>query len=289
MKKHAYLIIAHDNFYILETLLKMLDDDRNDIYIHIDIKTEFDFEYFKNITKYSNIYYVKRENIKWGHYSMIQAELNLFKAALEGGDYRYFHLLSGVDLPLKSQEYIHDYLEKNDGTLLVSCTKEKYMTNPQILRRFQYYWLFKGKLRKYIIKVQKKLKFSRLDPTIKYNFGSQWVSITDEVVRLIISKEKWIQKTFRFGYICDEIYIQTIIMNSEYMKDLCDKPNSEERISGNMRYTRWPVTGGAHPIIFEEKDFEELIQSDCLFARKFSETVDKKIIDMIYTKIMGKE
>ena len=33
---HAYLIIAHDQFDLLESLLKCIDDERNDIYIHID-------------------------------------------------------------------------------------------------------------------------------------------------------------------------------------------------------------------------------------------------------------
>lgn len=45
-KKHAYLIMAHNNFYILEKLLRLLDDSRNDIYVHIDKKvSEFDFEH----------------------------------------------------------------------------------------------------------------------------------------------------------------------------------------------------------------------------------------------------
>lgn len=51
-KKHAYLIIAHNDFDILEKLLVLLDDDRNDIFIHIDKKVKsFDFEYFRNKTK----------------------------------------------------------------------------------------------------------------------------------------------------------------------------------------------------------------------------------------------
>lgn len=38
-EKHAYLIIAHDNWKILEKLLILLDDKRNDIYLHIDRKS----------------------------------------------------------------------------------------------------------------------------------------------------------------------------------------------------------------------------------------------------------
>ena len=45
MGKHAYLIIAHNNFYILKKLIALIDDERNDIYIHIDKKTKNFFEY----------------------------------------------------------------------------------------------------------------------------------------------------------------------------------------------------------------------------------------------------
>ena len=40
MGKHAYLIIAHDKFEQLKRLLLLLDDERNDIYLHIDSKAK---------------------------------------------------------------------------------------------------------------------------------------------------------------------------------------------------------------------------------------------------------
>ena len=56
LKKHAYLIMAHNNFYVLNKLILLLDDERNDIYIHIDKKVkEFDFDVFKKICKKENI------------------------------------------------------------------------------------------------------------------------------------------------------------------------------------------------------------------------------------------
>ena len=36
--KHAYLIIAHNEYPVLETLVSMIDDERNDIYLHIDLR-----------------------------------------------------------------------------------------------------------------------------------------------------------------------------------------------------------------------------------------------------------
>ena len=38
--KHAYLIMAHNEPEILKVLISMLDDPRNDIYLHIDKKSD---------------------------------------------------------------------------------------------------------------------------------------------------------------------------------------------------------------------------------------------------------
>ena len=49
-KKHAILIMAHNQFEILEKLMTQLDHERNDIYIHIDRKSRgFEQSYFENI------------------------------------------------------------------------------------------------------------------------------------------------------------------------------------------------------------------------------------------------
>lgn len=61
MKKHAYLIIEHKDNFVLETLIELLDDSRNDIFIHIDKKTKnFNFEKYKNKVKFSKIYFIPR-------------------------------------------------------------------------------------------------------------------------------------------------------------------------------------------------------------------------------------
>ena len=40
MKRHAYLILAHTNFGQLRKLLELLDDPRNDIFVHVDGKAD---------------------------------------------------------------------------------------------------------------------------------------------------------------------------------------------------------------------------------------------------------
>ena len=156
-KKHAYLILAHNNFYILEKLLKSLDDSRNDIYIHIDKKVNnFYFEYFSKILDKSKVFYVDRYDIKWGRYSLIKAELELFKSAVSNR-YEYYHLLSGVDLPLKSQDYIHNFFEKNAGTEFITCATKECIKRQNIKERYSLYYVEN----KFIMKLQRKLKINR--------------------------------------------------------------------------------------------------------------------------------
>ena len=83
MKKHAYLIIAHDKFDQLKTLIRMLDDPRNDIYLHIDSKAGvFDSSEFEALPQYAKIYFTERTSVIWGAYSQINSELVLLKAAV---------------------------------------------------------------------------------------------------------------------------------------------------------------------------------------------------------------
>ena len=36
--KHAFLVMAHKDDEVLHTLMRILDDERNDIFIHMDAK-----------------------------------------------------------------------------------------------------------------------------------------------------------------------------------------------------------------------------------------------------------
>ena len=51
MIRSAFLIVAHNNFEMLKFLIKSLDSEEHDIYIHIDKKAPFDGSSYK--TKFS--------------------------------------------------------------------------------------------------------------------------------------------------------------------------------------------------------------------------------------------
>ena len=68
--KFAYLIIAHTRFDQEAKLLELLDDERNDLYIHIDQKVSDAVDIFQKTLKpavqKSKLYFVKQHNVMWG-------------------------------------------------------------------------------------------------------------------------------------------------------------------------------------------------------------------------------
>ena len=134
MQKHAYLIIANRNPGQLQTLLTLLDDSRNDIYLLVDRKSvgyPRDFQ-----LNYATLFSVSPLVIDWGSYSQIEAEMRLFQAAAPG-KYAYYHLLSGLDLPLANQDEIHAFFAAHPGKEFITYSSQE--SGAQLLARVQKY------------------------------------------------------------------------------------------------------------------------------------------------------
>lgn len=295
--KHAYLIMAHNEFDILEKQLILLDDYRNDIYIHIDKKVkDFNFDYYKDIVKKSKLYYVKRVDARWGDFSLVQCELNLLKAAVKE-EYKYYHLISGVDLPLKTNDEIHDFFNNKDGLEFIHfCTEQQAINvRNRVLRyhfmrwcrtRNKYINYITSKINSILNVIQNKTNFQRKwDVNIKLQYGAQWFSITNDLAKYVISKEDWINKYFRYTSCSDELFLQTIVYNSKFMDSLYKKEMNDDYTSC-MRYIDWKRGG---PYIFRKEDFQELVNSDRIFARKFSSKVDNEVINNIFGYLVNKK
>ena len=73
MKKQAILIMYHNDYYILEKLLQQIDNEKFDIFLHVDKKTKnFNFEYVeswgKNIKTWANkdnMFYGMKNKPSW--------------------------------------------------------------------------------------------------------------------------------------------------------------------------------------------------------------------------------
>lgn len=274
--RHAYLMLAHNQPRLLQVLIDMIDDERNDIYLHIDAKA--DMSQFASIhAEKSKLIFTKRKKVYWGDFSMTNTELMLFETAQRNGPYLYYHLLSGVDLPLKTQNYIHHFMDDvYRGHEFIGISK-----NMDYEYRMRYYYLF-GRyyrtsqrighflsvIKKYSIMLQKKIGIWR-NKNVVYCKGPQWVSITDDLCRFILANKKKIRKLYHHTFIADESCFQTIVHNSQFYDMIHDK---EDGNNSCMRLIDWDKEPGkSSPHTWIREDWDDLTSSDRLFARKFSE------------------
>lgn len=277
MKKHAYLILAHNDIPMLETLVACLDDSRNDLYIHWDAKSG-DVPQLRS--SYSRLFMLdERVKVNWGGYSVVEAEYLLFKESFANGPYSYYHLLSGADLPIKSQDYIHADCERLNGTEFIGFAPA---SQAEIDFRVQHRFLFpeefrtkkilKRGLRFLYLKYQDLAHIKRTDIPVKK--GAQWCSLTHEFVAYLLEKEGFVKQLFTHTFCPDEMFIQTIIYNSRFADRI---KAAESEYEGNMRFIKWEH-GELIPINVD--DFPELQNCDRWFARKFSSS-DKSLLSLV--------
>ena len=286
MKKHAYLIMAHTQPELLKKLLQMLDDERNDIYLHIDSKAkDYPLQEVAEIPKKSKCIFTERTDVKWGSYSQINCEMVLLKEAVKT-EHSYYHLLSGMDLPIKTQDEIHEFFEKHAGLEFVDEDLPKI--SEAALSRVKYSHKFYGKAgsAKDILGAlsTKGQKLLGVDKTKKYENiifqkGRNWFSITHGLAKLVVEKEAWIKDVFEKSVCGDEMFLQTVARNSEYASKICN-PNTMPDVP-DTRYIDWERGSNNNPYVFREADFEELKRASGLFARKFDLNIDQKIVEKL--------
>ncbi len=294
MSKHAYLIMAHTDIALLRVLIGMLDYEGNDIFLHIDRKWK-DFNQADLEVKKSKLYILpQRINGAWGHSSLVEIELMLFESALRAGNYTYFHLLSGADLPIKSQAYIHDFFNQQEGKEFISFwqSEEHTIDAHYKVERYHYGMRWEKKALPRLLSILC-AKFRFLISDILYALlgkrkipwqiskGGQWISISHKLVEKLITNKDKIKQAFAHTRAADEIFVQSIVFSSP---ELRDKVYSwTENDTAAMRETYWEE-GAISPKTFTMQDKELLLNSPNLFARKFNSSVDMDIIRLIESK-----
>lgn len=275
--RHAYLIIAHNNFTQLQTLLTLLDDARNDIYLHIDLKS-------KNVpvftTQHAGLIMAERMNVMWGGHSQIQCELSLLTAAGQG-HYDYYHLLSGIDLPLKTQDEIHAFFRENGGKEYIDFDVAANESRSFRVRTRYYHWLqnYAGSsprtwnralrvLNWGLVHIQKLFGVDRKETVPQYK-GANWFSITDQLVQYVLTRQDVVRKDLLHTFCADEVFLQTLAMAS---------PRREHIVNDFLRAIDWQR---GDPYVYRAEDVPALLASDRLFGRKFNENVDQHAIDLI--------
>lgn len=294
MKKHAFLVMAHNEFTMLKKLLMELDDERNDIYLHIDKKTKYvDFKDISSWVNRSKLYIIPRKKIYWGTYSIVNCELRMLKMATLG-NYSYYHLISGVDLPLKSQEEWHRLFENENREFVEYHENGEYGDFFEDKVKYWYPFLkyvgkggfpehgIKNRFLRWLnrfqansVEWQRKKHINRIKRIndLQIYKGSQWFSITDDLAKHLISKKRLIKRTFKLTNGPDEFFVPTIALNSPF------KGNIENEAYRKIDWKR------GSPYEYKSSDYDELINSNAFFARKVSYNNDPYLVDRVLQNI----
>jgi len=305
--KYAILLLAHKNESQIVKLIETFDSSIYDFYIHLDKKSRVNTNsIYKN---HSNVTILDEHfDIELFSFEMILAELALIKQSQEKkAKYSYFILLSGQDFPIISPFEIDAFLSENYPKDFVDITpihKGNWVYNS--FNKSNCFKSARGKLNRMIshistnIVIRMIMKVILVLPLKGISYllpsplhvlekekvdmygGSQWWILSDETIsKVLYYIDHLPQNVFnalkRVGS-PDETFFQTCIMNS------CDKGlfkiNAWTEIAqNNQTYVRFNSCG--HPDIIVSGDFDKIIESNKLFARKFDFNVDSKIIEMI--------
>jgi hypothetical protein len=139
--------------------------------------------------------------------------------------------------------------------------------------------------------------------------GSQWWSLTDGCVRFVldyVAAHPEVARFYRYTECPDELFFQTIVMNSRFAEKAANheryqawsaRPPEEKtdatrlpEPSFNYRYIDWSAGYGSkrgYPAILDDRDFEALRDSSCLFARKFDPERSAKLLVRIDEELLG--
>lgn len=267
--------MAHHQFEFLKILIEDLDHEYNDIYLHVDIKaTDFDAKEFSKVATKARLVIVPRMDIHWGGYTQIQCILNLLEIASKEGYHSYYHFMVGVEFPIKNSEHIYQFFEDNQGTEFIGfdnscrdCYQERviyYHAFNESGRSANSIGKVKWMCRRIGVKIQKVLNIKIFDEKkcILKKGNANW-SITDELVRYILSQKEWIQKHFRHSLCGDEVFIHTLVYNNLKFREKIYDYENEYR--SNMRIVQWKEKDN----LYHWKDMDELLNTPYLFARKF--------------------
>lgn len=283
----AFLIMAHEKPENLKLLLQQLDHTEHAFFIHIDQKSKLTEELIESWKIKSPITFVENKNVIWGAYSQIEAEMVLLEAAIKG-DFNYYHLLSGIDFPIKSNQALQAFLQKNAGREFVQFQKEKI--SEKNFKRVKYYYLLQeyvGKKKNIFWAIQKisvlLQKAVGIDRTKKnrnfeeFQMGANWFSITNALAHYVVKQKLEIEQTFKYTQNGDELFLQTIILNSPFRQNLYHLKfdNSTE---SNLRYVYWE---NDTPKILSDTDFQRLKSGNEFFARKFDYQTSQGLINKL--------
>jgi hypothetical protein len=269
----AYVVSAYKYPEQLGRLLRRLSTPTASFAVHVDRKTRpAVFRAMREATRdVANVRFLPRHVSHWGGFGHVRASLKGLADAFEQElGFDYVVLLTGQDYPLRSAATIEGFLGESGGRTFMNHWPLPYPP-----------WGERGGLDR--IEDWHLVTFGRLHVALPlrrrlpggltpYGGGAYWCLShpVAEYVHEFVRRNPGYVRFFEHVLIPDELFFQTIVLNSPFAADVVDD---------NLRYIDW--TREPAPAVLGAEDFPALVGSGKLFARKFDATVDSRILDLL--------
>ena len=269
-------------------------------FIHVDEKTPSDIyaEMTEPLSSLSNIFFLDRHRCTWGGFGHVLATLKGLGALEdERAEFDYVILLTGQDYPVKSTADIQGFLRASAGLSYMDyfpLPRPEWPGNGGLDRLNHWHFYPFGRHMEYPVKSpwrfhQLNLLWNQVIDAIPVERslpnglrpfgGSSYWCLSRECVEYInqfLCRNTWYVRWFKHTWVSDELFFQTILLNSSLKTRL---------VNNNLRYIQWS-RGSPSPDVLSAMDFDNLARTDKLFARKFDGTIAPKILDLIDQQLL---
>jgi hypothetical protein len=266
----AYLIVAHHQPEHLARLLRAMDQENSYFFIHVDKKTAI-APFKAAVPRQANIVFLPdRVAVQWGKLSIVQAVLKLLRTAVGSGRaFRYYTLLSGSDYPIKARREIHARLGASNRQFI--RIDRKLVGEP---RNAHF---------RFIERLPPGTYFGDLIP---YH-GSMYWSLTADCIRFILAflnENPGFIDLHSQVFAPDEIFFHSIVKASPFAEAILqdfERGTCADHLHHANHYIDWAGRRQREHLTLDERDFEDLLASQALFARKFDQERSRRLLDLI--------
>jgi hypothetical protein len=266
----AYLIVAHHQPEHLARLLRAMDQENSRFFIHIDQNAAIEpFE--AAVPRQANIVFLRdRVPVRWGELGVVLAVLKLLRTAVASNRaFKYYTLLSGSDYPIKDRREIHGRLQASSRQFI--RIDRKLVGEP---RNAHF---------RFIERLPPGTYFGDLIP---YH-GSMYWSLTAGCVHFILAfldENPGFIDLHQHVFAPDEIFFHSIVKASPFAKAIVhdfERGTCADNLHHANHYIDWAGRRQRENLTLDERDFQDLLASEALFARKFHQERSRLLLDLI--------
>jgi Core-2/I-Branching enzyme len=268
----AYIILAYRNVSghrigtlpnQLARLVSRLDAPSVSFFIHIDANTD-DATYAEMVDGMigrHNVCFLPRHQVTWGGWGTVAATLEGLEQVIRAKVLPdYVILLTGADYPLRTPGDIEAFLAEHRGTSFIDVRQLP-----------DYTWNWHGTMDRF---------HGQSLPSGMKPFGGEgrWALSGDCAAYVKGVADGGLSRVFEGVGIPDEHFVHTVVANSPFRDRLSSLARVAAPAVKGVHYVDWER---GSPKVLGVEDFERLIASRALFARKFDIAEDSAILDMI--------